>query len=195
VNGYVAPGRTSTTARLLTGRAVQITRATPTDLATVRAFHERLGDTSTSTRCFGDRRKIPVDELRAMVGASATDVTLLAWSDQRLVGVGQYIVAGSARDAEVAFAVADDQQHEGVAILLLEQLAVIAHERGLLHFTATVLPHNHDIRVVFATVGLTAVDDGALRVRLDLSAVVAMLSGPGVTATAPRRDLAGTVER
>ena len=41
-----------------------------------------------------------------------------------------------------------------MATLLLERLAVIAHDRGLRRFTATVLPDNRDMQLVFATVGL-----------------------------------------
>jgi len=182
-----APHDAIATARLITGRPVHITVARPTDLSTVKAFYEHLDDASTYTRFFGIRRHIPIDEMRAVVGASPTHVTLLAWSDGRMVGIGEYIVVANTLDAEVAFAVADDHHREGIATLLLERLAVIAHDRGLLRFTAMVLPQNTDMRLVFRTVGLTAhtaYDDGAVLVTLDLSSVVAMLAAAAERAAA-----------
>ena len=179
------------TARLVTGRAAHITFATPTDLSTVQAFYDHLDDTSTSTRFFGIRRHLPIDELRATVETSPTHVTLLAWSDGRLVGIGEYIVAPCRLDAEVAFAVADDHHREGIATLLLERLAVIAHDRGILRFTAMVLRDNHDMHLVFNTVGLTAhttYRDGAVRVTLELSSITPMLTAAAArSASTPSR--------
>jgi GNAT superfamily N-acetyltransferase len=179
------------TTRLLTGRAAHINFATPTDLSAVQTFYDHLDDTSTSTRFFGIRRHIPIDELRATVGTSPTHVTLLAWSDGRLVGIGEYIVTPYRLDAEVAFAVADDHHREGIATLLLERLAVIAHERGILRLTARVLRDNHDMHLVFNTVGLTAHTtdaDGAVLVTLDLSSITPMRTAAATrTASIPHR--------
>jgi GNAT superfamily N-acetyltransferase len=186
----VVTSRRDWTALLLTGRAVRITMAAPIDLPTVQAFYERLDDDSSYTRFFGVRRHIPIDELRGVVGADPMHVTLLAWSDGRLVGIGEYIVLNHGPDAEVAFAVADDHHREGIATLLLERLALIAHERGLVRFTAMVLRGNHDMRLVFRTVGLTAnteYDDGAVLVTLDLSSVVEMLAAADSRAANARR--------
>ena len=102
----------------------------------------------------------------------AEHVTLLASIDRRLIGIGEYIIGADPTEAEVAFAVADDHHREGVATLLLERLAVIAHERGLLTFTATVLPGNADMQLVFRTVGLAVrsrFDDGVIKTVLELA--------------------------
>ena len=115
----------------MTGQPVDIDRAVPGDLEAVRGFYARLGDTSTYYRFFGLRRHIPEGELRAVVGESADHVTLLATIDHELIGIGEYIVGRRPTEAEVAFAIADDHHREGVATLLLERLAVIAHDRGL----------------------------------------------------------------
>ena len=54
---------------------------------------------------------------------------------------------------------------------------MIAHERGLLRFVATVLPENAEMRLVLRTVGLTTCghfDDGVVNVTLDLTSVGAL---------------------
>ena len=175
-------------ARLLTGHVVDIALATPHDLARVRSFYEHLDDVATYHRFFGNRRYLPDPELRSVVSASPEHVTLLASLDERLIGIGEYIIGDNATDAEVAFAVADDHHREGVATLLLERLAVIAHERGLVRFTATVLPDNTDMQLVFRTVGLTTttcVDDGMVSVSLDLTSMHTLLAAE---AARHRRD-------
>ena len=63
-------------------------------------------------------------------------VTLLAWLDDRLIGIGEFIVGDDPTEAELAFAVADDHHHEGVATLLLERLAVVGRRCGLERLTA-----------------------------------------------------------
>ncbi|MET0460146.1 MAG: GNAT family N-acetyltransferase [Ilumatobacteraceae bacterium] len=164
-------------ARLLTGQTVAVVPATPVDLDDVRAFYARLGDSSTRFRFFGARRHLPDAELRAVVGAGSGHVTLLARTGDELIGIGEYIVGTDPTEAEVAFAVADDHHHEGVATLLLERLAVIAHDRRLCRFTATVLADNRDMQLVFATVGLpvhSRFADGVLEVVLELSSLTSL---------------------
>jgi GNAT superfamily N-acetyltransferase len=164
---------------LMTGQPVDIRPAAPADLEAVRGFYARLGDTSTYYRFFGLRRRIPEGELRAVVGDSADHVTLLATIDHELIGIGEYIVGRRPTEAEVAFAVADDHHREGVATLLLERLAVIAHDRGLSRLTATVLPGNADMQLVFRTVGLPAnsrFDDGVVEVVLELASLTSLVA-------------------
>jgi GNAT superfamily N-acetyltransferase len=177
-------------ALLITGTTVDITRAAPGDLATVRDFYERLSDTSTYYRFFGLRRTIPDGELRAVVGESAKHVTLLASVDDRLIGIGEYIIGVDPAEAEVAFAVADDHHREGVATLLLERLAVIGHDRGLQRFTAIVMPGNADMQLVFRTVGLPVrarFDDGVIKTILELASLTALTAA--ATTRVPRLDV------
>jgi GNAT superfamily N-acetyltransferase len=173
------------TARLMTGQPVEIDRAAPADLEAVRGFYARLSDTSTYYRFFGLRRHIPEGELLGVVGESAHHVTLLASIGPELIGIGEYIIGKDPTEAEVAFAVADDHHREGVATLLLERLAVIAHDRGVLRFTATVMPGNADMQLVFRTVGLAVrsrFDDGVVKVVLELASLTSL-----VTASDERR--------
>ncbi len=166
-------------ARLMTGQVVQIVLASPADFDAVRAFYDQLDDEATFFRFFGIRRHLPESELRAVVEASSSHVTLLASLHGRLIGIGEYIIGEHPTNAEVAFAVADDHHREGVATLLLERLALLAHDRGLRRFTATVLAENSDMQLVFRTVGLTTTthpEDGVVAVTLDLASVVEFLA-------------------
>lgn len=166
-------------ARLVTGQPVHIRLATPADMTLVRSFYEDLDDVATYYRFFGIRRKLPDRELRSVVSGTSSHVTLLASDEEGLIGVGEYIIGTDPTSAEVAFAVANDHHREGIATLLLERLAVIGHDRGLLHFTAMVLPDNADMQLVFRTVGLTThsrFEDGVVDVVLDLSSVVSLLA-------------------
>jgi GNAT superfamily N-acetyltransferase len=157
---------------LVTGRTVTIEVADPDDLERVRAFYAALSDASTYSRFFTVRRRVPESELRAVVGdADSHRVTLLASDGAEVLGIGELIVTGD-EAAEVAFAVADAHHHEGVATLLLERLAMVGSRLGLKRLVAQTLPSNHDMRLVFRTVGLpvrTHFDGDVVDVELDLS--------------------------
>jgi GNAT superfamily N-acetyltransferase len=160
-------------ALLANGRPVDIAHAVPTDVARVRSFYEHLGDTSSYFRFFGIRRSILERELQGMVAQDVPrHVVLLASVDNELIGIGEFIVTDKPDQAEVAFAVADDHHGEGVATLLLERLAVVARRCGLRQLVAQTLPGNHDMLLVFRTVGLTEqthFDEGVVDITLDLS--------------------------
>jgi GNAT superfamily N-acetyltransferase len=100
-------------------------------------------------------------------------VVLLASIDDELIGIGEFVVTDTPEQAEVAFAVADDHHREGVATLLLERLALAGRRCGLQRLVAKTLPGNHDMLLVFSTVGLAQqahFADGIVEVTLDLDA-------------------------
>ncbi|WP_328470291.1 bifunctional acetate--CoA ligase family protein/GNAT family N-acetyltransferase [Streptomyces sp. NBC_00448] len=77
--------------------------------------------------------------------------------------------------AEVAFLVQDAHQGRGVASALLEHIAAVARERGILHFTAEVLPANRKMVKVFTDAGYTqqrSFTDGVVHLDLDLEPTV-----------------------
>jgi acyl-CoA synthetase (NDP forming)/RimJ/RimL family protein N-acetyltransferase len=159
---------------LATGRAVHIRATNHDDVGALRDFYTRLGDRSTYYRFFGARRNIPDDELlRATEQDIHRQVTLLAEGDGDTIGVGEYHGLPDGEDAEVAFAVADAHHGEGVATVLLEDLALIARAAGYRRLVAYVLPGNTAMANVFRTVGLVHrswFDGGTVHVQLDLAA-------------------------
>ncbi|HET8622513.1 MAG TPA: GNAT family N-acetyltransferase [Gemmatimonadales bacterium] len=72
--------------------------------------------------------------------------------DQPIIGHAMYVVTGPDR-AEVAFAIADAYQHQGLGTILLGELAQVAGSRGIRVFEATVLPRNHEMVAVFRDSG------------------------------------------
>ena len=159
---------------LATGRAVHVRAGGPGDVERLRSFYQQLDDTSTYSRFFGLRSYIPDDELqRATVQDVHQQVTLVAESDGPIIGVGEYHARPGRVEAEVAFAVADAHHHEGVATVLLEDLALIARAAGFRHLVADTLPWNKAMQGVFQTVGLVHrqwFEDGVVCVQLDLTA-------------------------
>ncbi|HZX54501.1 MAG TPA: GNAT family N-acetyltransferase [Ilumatobacteraceae bacterium] len=162
-------------ALLINGHPVHIAPARLADLGRVRLFYQYLSNASTYYRFFGIRRAIPERELLNIVDPHVEEhVTLLATIQGELAGIGEFIVDPSKEEAEVAFAVADDHHHEGIATLLLEALVVIARRRNIRRLTAVTLRDNADMLLVFRTVGLpesTVLDeDGIVHVTFDLLA-------------------------
>jgi GNAT superfamily N-acetyltransferase len=159
---------------LATGRAVHIRASNSDDVAALRDFYTRLDDRSTYYRFFGARRIIPDDELRRATEQDIhRQVTLLAEADGETIGVGEYHGLSNGEEAEVAFAVADAHQGEGIGTVLLEDLALIARAAGYRRLVAEVLPGNAAMTNVFRTVGLVHriwFDGGTVHVQLDLGA-------------------------
>ena len=120
------------------------------------------------------RTTIPDDELqRSTIHDVQRQVTLVAESDGAILGVGEYHAGRRGEEVEVAFAVADAHHHEGVATILLEDLALIAQAAGFRRLVAETLPTNMAMQGVFRTVGLVYrswFEDGTMRVELDLTA-------------------------
>ena len=86
----------------------------------------------------------------------------------RPVGHGAYVGTRPGR-AEVAFAVADELQGQGLGTILLAHLAEVAQENGIEAFFAEVMPHNHRMVEVFRESGFpieTSSEPGAIHVEL-----------------------------
>jgi RimJ/RimL family protein N-acetyltransferase len=70
-----------------------------------------------------------------------------------IVGGGRYIIVRPGA-AEVAFAVVDEYQGQGIGRALMRHLVAIAREAGLEELVAEVLPDNLPMRKVFEKSGL-----------------------------------------
>ena len=89
------------------------------------------------------------------------------------IAIGEYYARPGGEEAEVAFAVADAHHQEGIATVLVEDLAGIAREAGFRRLVAETLPDNVGMQRVFRDVGLVHrswFEDGAVHVQLDLTA-------------------------
>jgi GNAT superfamily N-acetyltransferase len=80
-------------------------------------------------------------------------VALVLEQEGVLLAVARYDRLEDPTQAEVAFVVADEFQHHGIATLLLHQLALQARGAGVTHLVAEVLAENKPMLSVFHGAG------------------------------------------
>ena len=78
---------------------------------------------------------------------------LIGILDDRVVALANYVRLRNPEVAELAFAVADEEQGRGIGTRLLEQLAARASAAGVVRFVAEVLAENRAALAVFADAG------------------------------------------
>ena len=147
-------------ALLTDGSTVEIRPVRAQDAEAVRAMHAAMSPDNFYRRFFSLSPNAAGQEAKRVCREpDAGHAALLAWQDDRLVGVASYesyAPAGKPGVAEVAFAVPDDMHGRGIASLLLEHLVWQARQCGLRAFTAETLAENSPMLRVFADVGLPA---------------------------------------
>src|SRR6478672_3427526 len=123
------------------GSTVHVREVRPADRAALTAFLAGLSEQARYYRFFtgGVNFDRQAGDAAALAGDAGRGLIALAGRPERIVGHAEYIVSGDAR-AEVAFEVAGDWQGQGIATLLLAELAEEAAAHGIATFTATVLP-------------------------------------------------------
>ena len=125
------------------------------DGAAMRAFFEALSPESIGLRFFGVPNVDWVTKWAVDVdGGDRYALVATTGPKQLVVAHGAYVRGGGGGErAEVAFVVADAWQGQGIATIMLGQLAAAAHAEGVTVFTAEVLPHNHRMIDVFRNSG------------------------------------------
>jgi RimJ/RimL family protein N-acetyltransferase len=124
----------------------------------LKDFFYSLSDQSLYRRFMSARKDIPHERLQDFVIIDySREMVILAVLQQEeieeVVGVGQYGIDEATHSAEVAFAVRDDYQGQGIGTELLSYLTVLAKRQGLLGFTAEVLFENRPMMQVFESAG------------------------------------------
>jgi acyl-CoA synthetase (NDP forming)/GNAT superfamily N-acetyltransferase len=161
-----------TYALLTDGGTVEVRPARAQDFEAVRAMHAAMSPDNIYLRFFSMSPAAAEQEAtRVCREPDAGHAALLAWQDDRLVGVGAYEPAGKPGVAEVAFAVPDDMHGRGIASLLLEHLVWQARQRDLRTFTGETLAENSAMLRVFADAGLPAkrrIADGVVELTFPL---------------------------
>jgi RimJ/RimL family protein N-acetyltransferase len=139
------------------GRRVEIRALRPDDRADLLAAVGRASGQSLYRRFFAAKRELSEQEVAFFMNVDfVTHVALVAVVDDggrpAIVGGGRYIVL-QAGQAEVAFAVVDQYQGQGIGSALMRQLAAIARAAGLQELIAEVLPDNSPMLKVFEKSG------------------------------------------
>ena len=158
------------------GSTLRLQTPTPVDYEDIKAFYDGLSPESRYLRFHGFGRTDTV--ARADAEASGVDrLALLGRHDGRVVAVAGYDGLREPGVAEVAFAVADDDQRRGIGMRMLEQLAEIAADRGIHRFDAEVAAGNRLMLGVFEHAGFAVrrTGSGELTVSLDITPTEAVL--------------------
>jgi acyl-CoA synthetase (NDP forming)/RimJ/RimL family protein N-acetyltransferase len=152
------------------GSTLRLQAPTPVDFEDIKAFYDGLSPESRYLRFHGFGRTDAV--ARAEAQASRVDrLALIGRHDDRVVAVASYNGLREPGVAEVAFAVADHDQHRGIGMRMLEQLAAIAADRGIHRFDAEVAASNGAMLGVFEHAGFAVRRRGSseLTVSLDIA--------------------------
>lgn len=160
-------------ATTLTGSVAHVRPIRPGDGPKLARFHARLSPRSVYQRFFYVHPVLSPTEIEHFTVVDYSDrLALVAEEAGELVAVGRYERRPSANDAEVAFVVADQEQHQGIGTVLLERLAAAARAQGIATFTATLLFGNRDMLQVFVGSGYrlqTTACDGTIEVRFSIT--------------------------
>jgi L-amino acid N-acyltransferase YncA len=136
------------------GSTVNVRPVRAEDAPAVRAFFERLSPKSIALRFFSGfpdldravRWATEVDQHRYGLVATGADGRVVAHA-------GWEREPDRPERAEIAFAIADATQHNGLGTILLGQLTQTADRAGVAVLTAEVLPQNHRMLHVFRDSG------------------------------------------
>jgi RimJ/RimL family protein N-acetyltransferase len=141
------------------GRPFEIRALRPADRASLLTAVGRTSADSLYRRFFAVRQSFTEREITNFLDIDFVDhVALVAVIDE----AGKPVIAGGGRyaviqpgNAEVAFAVVDHYQGQGIGAALMRHLVVIARSAGLRELVAEVLPDNTAMLKVLQKSGLS----------------------------------------
>jgi acyl-CoA hydrolase/GNAT superfamily N-acetyltransferase len=146
---YLETYRTTKTGMEILLRPVKIS-----DEPLLKEFFYSLSDKSIYRRFISKRTDMPHRLLQTFVVIDYTkNMAILAVIKQdekeKVIGIGQYFVDEAAHTAEVAFAVADNFQNNGIGKELVSYITYLGRKRGLLGLTSEVLKDNSPMIHIF----------------------------------------------
>jgi GNAT superfamily N-acetyltransferase len=165
----------STKETLRDGRQVEIRAQRPQDREGLKAAIDRASSASLYRRFFGVRREFSEKEASGFLDIDfVSQVALVVVANEggaaNIIGGGRYVVV-KPEQAEVAFAVIDEYQGQGIGGALMRHLTAIARAAGLKELIAEVLAENAPMLKVFKKSGLpmhTQIEQGVVHVTLRL---------------------------
>lgn len=170
--GPLDPTAFSAIETLRHGQQIEIRALRAVDEDGLKAAIARISSRSLYRRFFGPKRHFTEKETAHFMNVDFVGhVALVAVVGGRIVGGGRYIVVRPGL-AELAFAVIDEYQGQGLGAALLRHLISLARAAGLTQFLADVMPDNHPMLAVFAKSGLcvsTRREHGLIALTLDLA--------------------------
>jgi RimJ/RimL family protein N-acetyltransferase len=148
----------SAVATLRDARRVEIRAFRPDDRANFLSAADRISPVSLYRRFFTVKRGFTEREMEFFLNVDFDKhVALVALIEEAgqnvIVGGGRYVVVQPGK-AEVAFAIIDQYQAQGIGSILMHHLAIIARAAGLQELVAEVLPENKPMLKLFERSGL-----------------------------------------
>ena len=125
-------------AEVIRGIKVRPLRGGETEV--VQAVFDRLGPRSRQLRFGGAKNVLLPGELEQLARVDGDHHVLVAYNGREPVGIARLVRDG--REAEVAFAVADDWQGNGVGTMLVDRLAADARAAGIVRLHCNVRADN-----------------------------------------------------
>ena len=133
-----------------TGAHLRMRPIRPADARRLVDFHAKLSSRSVYRRYFSFHPVLSEEEVAHLTQVDYVDrFGFVVLDDARFVGVGRYDRIPGTAEAEVAFVVLDDFQHQGIGLSLLEHLAIVASQYGITTFTAETQADNRGMMGVF----------------------------------------------
>jgi RimJ/RimL family protein N-acetyltransferase len=150
----IYPEELETYRKTRTGMDILFRPIKMTDETLYKEFLHKLSDQSMYRRFISKRREMPHERIQQFVVIDYTREMAIAAviedkSKETIIGIGRYYIDPNRLMAEVAFAVRDDYQNQGIGFELLSYLTYLAKRAGLQGFTADVLAHNEPMLHVF----------------------------------------------
>jgi RimJ/RimL family protein N-acetyltransferase len=171
------PASYSASEVLRDGRTIEIRALRPQDRDALIAALDRSSPMSVFRRFLGAKHHFTEQEISYFVNVDFVDhVALVALADENgrpvVIGGGRYIILPQTARAELAFAVVDHYQGQGIGAAMMRHLVILARNAGLSELVADVLSSNIAMLKVFENSSLpmsTTRESEVLHVTLRLS--------------------------
>ena len=139
---------------LCDGTNALVRPVSPDDGPALVEFHRHLTGQPHFPRYFSSRAQLDSEEVELLTCVDGWNhVVLVVESNETLIALGRYDRAGDQRQADVAFAVADNYQQQYIASELLYRLAHAARLAGVSRLIAEVRSENATMVSVFQEAG------------------------------------------
>ena len=127
-------------------RPIRLRSLTPADAQHMTDLLQRLSPQSCYQRYFRLVRSFAPADIARFVAVNPGHLAVGAFDGGDLVGAAQYFRSSEHPDhAEVALEVADSHHRRRIGARLVQELARLAAEVGITHFTATLLAENRAV--------------------------------------------------
>jgi RimJ/RimL family protein N-acetyltransferase len=144
---------------LKNGTRVHVRPIRPDDEERLHEAFSRMSERSVYFRFFSPLKRLPEDLARRLSHLDYQDrfalcaVTHRPDGREHILGVARYDRVPETDTAEVAVAVVDEFQRQGIGAGLLGLLTKVARDHGIRHFVLIVLPENQSMLTLLRSLG------------------------------------------